>query len=509
MAQHRPARRMHLIPRYAGKGPFTLRWAALAVAVVVLVSGATVLTATPSDAGVTMWGHGAPVRTTVVDAGVPLTVGTRFVPSTSGAVVGVRYWKQTADRAAHEGTLWSEDGTLLASVSFEDETASGWQTASLDRPVAVAAGATYVVAYTSPDGRYVATSDFVGRPVTPDLQVDNDDAAVTTVGDGRRFPHQGAPHHQYWVDVVFCPGAAGSATSTSSATARSTATPTPTPTPTSAVTSTPTPTAAPTPTATATRKPARPTTAPAPAPAVPAPTNPKPGPGNTGVPAGTQLTPSDGMTVSTPGAVLDGLDISGTVVISAPGVTIRNSRISGDGFYGVQVVWGSVTITDSEISGFENAIAGNSWTAHRVDIHGVTGDGVKLGSDVTLDASWIHDLDPAPGAHADGAQMQNGVTNLVVTGNTIDVGSGANSAIFLAPDLGPSSPGPVSVNGNWLDGGGYALFCVDGADGRYLVGNISITNNRFGDESRYGPVRITVPVTFSGNVDASGAPVSD
>ncbi|MBU4215395.1 MAG: right-handed parallel beta-helix repeat-containing protein [Actinobacteria bacterium] len=208
--------------------------------------------------------------------------------------------------------------------------------------------------------------------------------------------------------------------------------------------------------------------------------------------------------MTTANAVLDSLDISGTVVIDAPGVTIRNSRIQGDGVYGVQVVSGSVTITDSEIAGFENAITGSGWTARRVNIHSVTGDGVKVGSDVTLDASWIHDLDPAPGAHADGVQMQGGVTNLVLTGNTIDVGSDANSAIFLAPDLGPSSAGPVTVNGNWLDGGGYALFCVDGASGRYFVDHISITNNRFGSESRYGPVRINVPVTMSGNFDASG-----
>ncbi|MBU4337164.1 MAG: DUF4082 domain-containing protein, partial [Actinobacteria bacterium] len=442
------------------------------------------------------------------------TVGTRFTPRTSGAVVGVRFWKQADDEAEHDGALWSQDGTLLALVSFDDETPTGWQTADLDRPVEVTAGATYVVAYTSPDGRYSTTSDFQGQSVSPELQVDDDTAAVSVSGTGIRFPSRGEHHRQYWVDVVFCPGASGSPTSIPSWSATSTPTATPTwaPTPTASATAEPTPTVTPTPTpttssttstapkSTATPKPTSTTTAPA----VPAPTTPKPGSSNTGVPAGVQLTASGGTTVTTANAVLDSLDISGTVVIDAPGVTIRNSRIQGDGVYGVQVVSGSVTITDSEIAGFENAITGSGWTARRVNIHSVTGDGVKVGSDVTLDASWIHDLDPAPGAHADGVQMQGGVTNLVLTGNTIDVGSDANSAIFLAPDLGPSSAGPVTVNGNWLDGGGYALFCVDGASGRYFVDHISITNNRFGSESRYGPVRINVPVTMSGNFDASG-----
>lgn len=211
--------------------------------------------------------------------------------------------------------------------------------------------------------------------------------------------------------------------------------------------------------------------------------------------------------MTTPNQVLSGLDIRGGVVIAAPGVVIRSSRITGNDVYGVLVRSGSVTISDSEISGFENAIAGDGWTALRVNIHSVTGDGVKLGTDVALRSSWIHDLTPASGAHADGAQMQGGETNLVVSGNTIDPGPGANSAVFLAPDLGPSTNGPVTVSGNWLDGGNYSLFCLDGSNGQYLVRNITISGNVFGSGAAYGPVRVTVPVTFTGNVDAGGAPV--
>ena len=103
--------------------------------------------------------------------------------------------------------------------------------------------------------------------------------------------------------------------------------------------------------------------------------------------------------------------------------------------------------------------------------------------------------------------MQGGETNLVVAGNSIVVGPDANSAIFLAPDLGPSTNGPVTVTGNWLDGGNYSLFCLDGANGQYVVRNITISGNRFGASSAYGPVRITVPVTFTGNVDSTGAAV--
>ena len=72
---------------------------------------------------------------------------------------------------------------------------------------------------------------------------------------------------------------------------------------------------------------------------------------------------------------------------------------------------------------------------------------------------------------------------MVVRNNVINMVSGrevGNAALFIAPDLGPSSPGPVTITGNWLDGGNYTLFCVDGNNGQYFVDNITITDNRFG-----------------------------
>ncbi len=132
--------------------------------------------------------------------------------------------------------------------------------------------------------------------------------------------------------------------------------------------------------------------APVPAPAAGA----RPGPGNTGVPAGTSLTPSGGLRITQPNTVVDAKDITGSVSIEASNVTIRNSTIHGSPTddYGVLVRSGSVTIVDSEISGFSNGIAGNGWTATRVDLHGLADDGVKLDDDVTLQDSWIHDMAP-------------------------------------------------------------------------------------------------------------------
>ncbi len=305
-------------------------------------------------------------------------------------------------------------------------------------------------------------------------------------------------------------------TATPTPTPTPTATPTPTPTPT--VTPTPTPTVTPTPTPTVTPTPTpTPTVTPTPTPtptATPTPTPTSstgfPDASTTGVPAGTSLKASGPLTVTTPNQVIDGLDISGAVTINASGVVIRNSRIHGSGSGdGVRVVSGSVTVQDSEIYGFENGIGYSNWTALRVNIHGTTGDGVKLGSNTTLQDSWIHDLTPAAGAHSDGGQMQSGVTNLVVRHNRIDLANSAstNSALFLAPDLGPSTVGPVLVEKNYLSGGNFTVFVVDGNNGQYIVQNITVRDNTFGDSS-YGSARVNVPVTWSGNVATSGAAIS-
>lgn len=245
---------------------------------------------------------------------------------------------------------------------------------------------------------------------------------------------------------------------------------------------------------------------PPPAPAVPA--THWPDASTTGVPAGVSLTSSRAITVTQDGAVVEGLDVSGTITVSAKNVVIRNCRIHGDGSgNGISVNRGSVTIEDTEISAFENAIIGGSWTARRLDIHSTTGDGVKLGSDVLLEDSWIHDLTPAPGAHADGGQMQDGVRNLVVRGNRIDLSTSVNSALFLSPDFGPSTDGPVTIQGNYLSGGGFTLYVVDGNNGQYVVRNITVTGNVFGT-SKFGSANVNVPVAWSGNVTTAGRTVN-
>ncbi|MHB1063950.1 MAG: right-handed parallel beta-helix repeat-containing protein [Georgenia sp.] len=227
-----------------------------------------------------------------------------------------------------------------------------------------------------------------------------------------------------------------------------------------------------------------------------------------GVPAGTTLTPVDGpVRLDAAGAVLEAASVSGTVIVAAPGVVIRNSEIRAQGAedYGVVVESGDVEILDTEIIGFGAAVAGDDWAAQRLNIHGATSDGVKVGSNVVLTDSWIHDLAPSADSHADGVQIQSGVEDVLIRGNIIDVSTGGtstsgNAAIFIAPDLGPDSPGPVVVAENLLDGGNYIVYCLDGSNGRFRIDDIRFIDNRFGRNYRYGPAAINVEITDSGNV---------
>lgn len=224
-----------------------------------------------------------------------------------------------------------------------------------------------------------------------------------------------------------------------------------------------------------------------------------------GVPADYSLTAMAGATITQPGTVLDRADIRGQVTIKAPNVVIRNSRVDARGdTYGIYVTeGGSAVIENVSVTGAENGIAGDNWTARNVDLSGMSADGAKVGSNVRIENSRCHALTPGPGAHADCLQIQHGVNNVVIRGNDLDpsgAGDLGNAALFVAPDLGPSSRGPVVIENNTFGGGNFSVFIVDGDWGKYFINDITLRNNKFRDNAQYGPLRINVPVAQSNNV---------
>src|SRR5882724_4602790 len=62
-------------------------------------------------------------------------LGLKFQATVNGSITGIRFYKGTGNTGTHVGHLWTSSGTSLASVTFTNETATGWQQATLATPV--------------------------------------------------------------------------------------------------------------------------------------------------------------------------------------------------------------------------------------------------------------------------------------------------------------------------------------------------------------------------------------
>ncbi|QUS35687.1 DUF4082 domain-containing protein [Falsirhodobacter algicola] len=142
---------------------------------------------------------------TVVDSGdaSPVELGMRFTAASAGEVLGVKFYKGAQNTGTHSGSLWTATGTRLATVSFTNETASGWQTANFDAPVTVDADTNYVVSYHT-DGRYAVDANYFAQTVARgSLTASGGGNGVYAYGSDSAFPTGSYNNSNYWVDVVF------------------------------------------------------------------------------------------------------------------------------------------------------------------------------------------------------------------------------------------------------------------------------------------------------------------
>jgi hypothetical protein len=143
----------------------------------------------------------------VVDANAysPLELGMKFTADVAGQITGVRFYKSASNTGTHVGSLWSSTGQLLASVTFTNETASGWQQANFSAPVSITANAAYVISYHS-SGHYSFDWGYFKAPVdNPPLHAVSGSSGNGVYGysSSSVFPTLAAPGSNYWVDVVF------------------------------------------------------------------------------------------------------------------------------------------------------------------------------------------------------------------------------------------------------------------------------------------------------------------
>lgn len=135
-------------------------------------------------------------------------LGVKFRTSTAGTITGIRFYKGLQNTGTHTGTLWTRNGTKLATATFVNETASGWQQANFATPVSVSANTTYVASYHAPVGRYSATPNYFSSattngPLTALKNGTDGGNGVYRYGTTVAFPNATYKSSNYWVDVVF------------------------------------------------------------------------------------------------------------------------------------------------------------------------------------------------------------------------------------------------------------------------------------------------------------------
>jgi hypothetical protein len=74
-----------------------------------------------------------------------LELGVKVQVTQPARLEAVRYYRDAAETGAHTARVWSAQGTLIASVPFAAESASGWQQQLLPAPIELTPGGTYVV----------------------------------------------------------------------------------------------------------------------------------------------------------------------------------------------------------------------------------------------------------------------------------------------------------------------------------------------------------------------------
>lgn len=236
---------------------------------------------------------------------------------------------------------------------------------------------------------------------------------------------------------------------------------------------------------------------------------------NTGIPAGTVLTTSDCITVTTNGAVVQNLHITDcNITIHANNVTIKNTLIDGCTYFPIDYPDGGpytgLVVQDTEIAGnCSQVTAGLSfagYTAIRVHVHG-TADGFKANSNTVIRDSYIHDLAVTASSHNDGIQSTGG-SNVTFQHNTCDLRSGGDDCF----QPGPSDSGWLYTD-NLLGANSNVCWMINGNTGTV---NSTFTNNRFmripGGGCSNGSSPASLPGTgntWSGNIwDDNGAPAT-
>ncbi|MCU1458700.1 MAG: Esterase [Actinomycetia bacterium] len=223
------------------------------------------------------------------------------------------------------------------------------------------------------------------------------------------------------------------------------------------------------------------------------------------------MRPSGSITITTPGQVVENINVSGTITINANNVTVRNFRAQN-------VVQnannGGMLLEDGEVYGggsfTGDGIAWANYTLRRMNVHN-TFDGLKAHGNVLIENSWVHDMNEFKGlqygaggySHNDGLQTSSG-SNITIRGSRFER-TGFNSAIFIDADQGPI--GNVLIENNFIDGGGFSLYSIQSRSAPQfgVPTNVVVRNNVFGSDHLFDYAVLGGGATWTNNKSVAGA----
>lgn len=142
--------------------------------------------------------------------GSQIELGVKFQSSVAGQVTGVKFYRSVGDTGQNLVNLWTSTGTQLATATFTNTSASGWQTVTFSAPVSITANTTYVASYHT-TGAYVATNNgftnaVTSGPLTAPSSASSGGNGVYRYGGTAStgiFPNSSWNASNYFADVVF------------------------------------------------------------------------------------------------------------------------------------------------------------------------------------------------------------------------------------------------------------------------------------------------------------------
>lgn len=230
--------------------------------------------------------------------------------------------------------------------------------------------------------------------------------------------------------------------------------------------------------------------------------------------------------VTVDGTTLNCIQLSGTLTINASNVTVQNSILTGNSWWGIRVGNTTSSVTNFKLShsklqtvpglgpdagGYDYGISQEAAGYMEIAYNDISGykDGVTT-SKAWIHDNYIHDLSQFIGAHTQDVYVYTGPGQVKIEHNTLindSPQSQATAAIYIAPDDGHQND--RIVTNNLLAGGAYTLYGGDATATNIVVTNNQFSTQRYPNSGYYGPVAYwqagNSGNTWSGNTWADGA----